>query len=109
MRLILALPLAIVAFGCDGMTHIDGTVLTPDGEPIPGAAVNFTLAPDRPGDHPPADTATSDEEGRFSVGRVHPPGDTVLLEVSKEGFAPHAETLTESDPYKEVILEPVGQ
>ncbi len=110
MRFIPALMpfLAILAVGCDGHTSVEGRVLTPDGKPIPEAAVKFTQHPDKAGQGRSDDTNT-DEEGRFSVSITHVPTKTMpfLLEVSKKGFTRHEERLTGTASYeKEIVLQP---
>ena len=109
MRLFLgpASLLVIVAIGCDGRTSVNGRVLNPDGEPIPGAMVRFTEHPDKPDERESKET-TTDEEGRFSVSITHAPFKTpFLLEVSKEGFIRHQERLTGTASYdKEIVLQP---
>jgi hypothetical protein len=107
--LLLASLSAVVAFGCDGHTSVNGRVVDPEGKPIPKAIVKFTQEPDNPGQGRSCDT-TTDEEGHFGVGITHAPTKTMpfLLEVSKEGFLRHEERLTGTATYeKEIVLQPV--
>src|SRR5262249_48125581 len=105
----LALILTAAAAGCDGHTAVTGRVVDPDGKPVPGATVKLTQQPDNPGNNPTS-TATTDGEGRFSVGITQAPTKTMpfLFEVIKEGFVGHEERLTGTAGYqKEIVLQPV--
>jgi hypothetical protein len=70
--------------GCDGGTRLKGEVRGPDGQPIAGAQVRLDEAEDY------GSETTTDEAGRFELGRVHAPFDIRLVfRVTKEGFRPY--------------------
>lgn len=64
--------------------HVSGRVLSPEGQPVPGASV-FLLAAERP--FSPLPTLRTDAEGRFIAKKV--PGDTreLKVRVAARGFA----------------------
>ena len=106
--LILALILVSTAVGCDGYTSVKGRVVDPTGKPILAADVKLIYKPDDP-TYRRANTAKTDKEGQFAVGIVHSPSKKhpIRLEVDKEGFTEHAESLTSMASYqKEIVLQP---
>lgn len=107
--LIPALLLVATAVGCDGFTSVRGRVTDPTGKPILEADVKLTYKPDDPRYRRTSHTKT-EKEGRFAVGIVHSPSKKhpIRLEVSKEGFAEHAENLASMASYqKEIVLQPL--
>jgi uncharacterized GH25 family protein len=108
MRSFLLFILVMTAVGCDGYTSVKGRVVDPSGKPVPEATVKLTEELDNPQVNR-SDTATTDEEGRFSVGMTHAPTKKMpfLFEVTKGGFRRHTEKLTGTASYeKEVVLKP---
>jgi len=106
---LLAAALVTAVAGCDGHTSVVGRVVDSAGKPIAGAVVTLTRHPDRPTEGP-THTATTDEDGRFDVGMTHAPTKSMpfRLEVTKDGFVPHAEQLTGSASYeKDIVLQPI--
>jgi hypothetical protein len=103
----LALLLVIGLAGCDGYTAVSGHVVDPKGKPIPGASVKLTQQTDSP--RPRSSTATTGEDGSFSVGTTHAPSKSMpfLLEVEKEGFEKHTEKVVGTARYeREITLQP---
>ena len=106
---LLVVVLVAAATGCDGHTSVRGRVLDPAGKPVAGAVVTMTQYPDRPGERHTTST-TTEEDGRFDVGMTHAPTKNMpfRLEVTKDGFVPHAERLTGTESYeKDIVLQPV--
>lgn len=80
------------ASGCDGYTHIGGTVV--DSSKVPVANAEVVLFQPDEGEKAlrMRVQSTSDIDGTFVVGGSHAPMDLELqLEVSKPGFATHVE------------------
>lgn len=107
--LLVAALVALAAVGCDGHTAVKGRVVDPDGKPIAGADVKLTAKPNDPA-RSRTDSSKTDASGSFSVGVTHEPTSKMpfAFEVTKDGFAPHAERLTGSAGYeREIVLQPV--
>jgi RNA polymerase sigma factor (sigma-70 family) len=69
-------------------TRIDGTVVGPDGRPVPDAAVVYGMESLSTGNRiPPIQT---DSQGRFTIGSA--PG-TIVLTARRAGFGPALETV----------------
>jgi Carboxypeptidase regulatory-like domain len=74
--------LLLLCLGCDGYTHVAGTIRDTSGAPVPGALVVFTPK----GSHYPKQTS-SGPDGAYSLGSTHGWWNVRLdLVVSKEGY-----------------------
>lgn len=85
------LAVSLLTAGCimgDAVTEVEGIVVDDRGVPIGGVTITFRPQPSQANLAPPF-VGTTDDQGRFFVGRGHRPSPSqFIVEAKKEGYRP---------------------
>ncbi len=105
VRLLLALIIALVFLGCDGATHLQGTVR--DARRLPLEGVRVTLEwPNKEGKVLDSRAITTGADGAYDVGFTHAPFNCELvLRAEKEGYSRFEKRFYSNDRLRAMDIE----